>query len=143
MALHENIRARRIALHMTQQELAQKMGYKSTSTIAKIESGENDIPHAKIAAFAKALSTTPADLMGFNFVIIGDEIVECLNEPDDTVTVTISKDKPQLEELIKQLDGLSEKKLNFVAGFVNDLIKNFASGEDFHMEIKRESRPVE
>ena len=143
MELYENIRARRIALNMTQQELAKKMGYKSTSTIAKIESGENDIPHAKIAAFAKALSTTPAELMGFNFVIIGDEIVECLNEPDDTVTVTISKDKPQLEELIKQLDGLSEKKLNFVAGFVKDLIKNFASGEDFHMEIKSESRPVE
>ena len=143
LELHENIRARRIALNMTQQELAKKLGYKSTSTIAKIESGENDIPHAKIAAFAKALSTTPADLMGFNFVIIGDEIVECLNEPDDTVTVTISKDKPQLEELIKKLDGLSEKKLNFVAGFVNDLIKNFASGEDFHMEIKSESHPVE
>ena len=143
MALHENIRARRIALNMTQQELAKKMGYKSTSTIAKIESGENDIPHAKIAAFAKALSTTPADLMGFNFVIIGDEILECLNEPDDTVTVTISKDKPQLEELIKKLDGLSEKKLNFIAGFINDLIKNFVSGEDFHMEIKSESHPVE
>ena len=142
MELYENIRARRIALNMTQQELAKKMGYKSTSTIAKIESGENDIPHAKIAAFAKALSTTPAELMGFNFTIIGDEIVECLNEPDDTVTVRISKDKPQLEELIKKLDSLSEKKLNFVAGFVNDLIKNFASGEDFHMEIKSESRPV-
>ena len=143
MALHENIRARRIALHMTQQELAQKMGYKSTSTIAKIESGENDIPHAKIAAFAKALSTTPADLMGFNFVIIGDEIVECLNEPDDTVTVTISKDKPQLEELIKRLDGLSEKDLNRIVSFTNTLIDDFLSGEDFRRVIKRESRPVE
>ena len=29
---------------MTQQELAKKLGYKSASTIAKIESGENDIP---------------------------------------------------------------------------------------------------
>jgi transcriptional regulator with XRE-family HTH domain len=39
LELYENIRARRIALHMTQQELAKKLGYKSTSTIAKIESG--------------------------------------------------------------------------------------------------------
>ena len=143
MALHENIRARRIALNMTQQELAQKMGYKSTSTIAKIESGENDIPQAKIAAFAKALSTTPAELMGFNFVIIGDEILECLNEPDDTVTVTISKDKPQLEELIKRLDGLSEKDLNRIVSFTNTLIDDFLSGEDFRRVIKRESHPVE
>ena len=137
LEVYENIRARRIALKMTQQELAQRMGYKSTSTIAKIESGENDIPQAKIAAFAKALDTTPAELMGLKIITLGPD------DPDDTVTVKISKGKPQLEELIKQLDGLSEKKLNFVVGFVNDLIKNFVSGEDFHMEIKSESHPVE
>ena len=104
LELYENIRARRIALHMTQQELAKKLGYKSTSTIAKIESGENDIPQAKIAAFAAALDTTPAELMGLKVISIGPD------EPDDTVTVTIGKDKPQLEELIKRLDGLSEKR---------------------------------
>ncbi|MBQ9698422.1 MAG: helix-turn-helix transcriptional regulator [Acidaminococcaceae bacterium] len=143
MKVHENIRARRIALKMTQQELAKKMGYKSTSTIAKIESGENDIPQAKIAAFAEALNTTPAELMGFNFTIIDGEMIETLNEPDDTVTVTISKGKPQLEELIRRLDGLSEKKLNRVVSFVNQLLDNFLSGEDFRMEIKSELRPVE
>jgi transcriptional regulator with XRE-family HTH domain len=143
LEVYENIRARRIALKMTQQELARKMGYKSTSTIAKIESGENDIPQAKLAAFANALNTTPAELMGLKIVTVGDGEAESLNEPDDTVTVKISKGKPQLEKLIRQLDGLSEKKLNFVVGFVNDLIKNFVSGEDFHMEIKSESHPVE
>ena len=95
LEVYENIRARRIALKMTQQELAQKMGYKSTSTIAKIESGENDIPQAKIAAFAKALDTTPAELMGLKIITLGPD------DPDDTVTVKISKGKPQLEELIK------------------------------------------
>ena len=143
LEVYENIRARRIALKMTQQELARKMGYKSTSTIAKIESGENDIPQAKLAAFANALNTTPAELMGLKIVTVGDGEAESLNEPDGTVTVKISKGKPQLEKLIRQLDGLSEKKLNFVVGFVNDLIKNFVSGEDFHMEIKSESHPVE
>ena len=137
LEVYENIRARRIALKMTQQELAQKMGYKSTSTIAKIESGENDIPQAKISAFAKALDTTPAELMGLKIITLGPD------DPDDTVTVRISKGKPQLEELIKQLDGLSEKKLNFVAGFISDLIKNFASGEDYHMEINSTSHRVE
>ena len=77
LELYENIRARRIALHMTQQELAKKLGYKSTSTIAKIESGENDIPQAKIAAFAAALDTTPAELMGLKVISIGPD------EPDE------------------------------------------------------------
>lgn len=65
MTLYENIKARRIELNMSQKELAQKLGYKSTSTIAKIESGKNDIPQSKIMAFAKALDTTPGNLMGF------------------------------------------------------------------------------
>ncbi len=137
MELYENIRARRIALKMTQQELAQKMGYKSTSTIAKIESGENDIPQAKLAAFASALNTTPAELMGLKIVTLGP------GEPEDTVTVVISKGKPQLEKLIKRLDGLSEKKLNRVVSISNQLIDFFLSGDDFRMEIKSESRPVE
>lgn len=143
MKLYENIRARRIALNMTQQELAEKMGYKSTSTIAKIEAGKNDIPQAKISAFANALNTTPIDLMGFNFTIIDGEIIETLNEPDDTVTVTISKGKPQLEEVIKRMDGLSEGKLNLLVGFINQLIDKFLSGEDFHYSVKSESHPVE
>ncbi|MBO6265158.1 MAG: helix-turn-helix transcriptional regulator [Acidaminococcaceae bacterium] len=68
MELYENIRTRRIALRMTQQELAARLGYKSTSTIAKIEAGVNDIPQAKIVAFARALATTPGALLG-----LGDE----------------------------------------------------------------------
>ena len=65
MELYETIRARRVALHMTQQELAARLGYKSTSTIAKIEAGVNDIPQAKIIAFANALATTPGALLGW------------------------------------------------------------------------------
>ena len=137
LELYENIRARRIALNMTQQELAKKLGYKSTSTIAKIESGENDIPQAKIAAFAAALDTTPAELMGLKIITLGPD------EPDDTLTVKISKGKPQLEELIKKLDSLSEKNLNRVISVVDPLIENFLSGEDFRMEIKSESHAVE
>ena len=137
LELHENIRARRIALNMTQQELAKKLGYKSTSTIAKIESGENDIPQAKIAAFAAALDTTPAELMGLKIVTIGPD------EPDDTVAVKISGGKPELEEAIKRLDGLSEKRLKKVLAIVNAMIDSYESGKDLHMIINIEPRPVE
>ncbi len=63
--LYINIKNRRIELGMSQEELAEKMGYTSRSTIAKIESGKNDIPQSKIQAFAKALKTTPGILMGW------------------------------------------------------------------------------
>ena len=63
--LGDRIKERRLSLGMTQLTLAQKLGYKDKSTIAKIEVGSNDIPQSKIVAFAKALDTTPAYLMGW------------------------------------------------------------------------------
>ena len=128
--LYENIRARRIALHMTQQELAKKLGYKSTSAIAKIESGENDIPQSKIAAFAAALDTTPANLMGLNAAATVPDV------PADRVTVSIAKGKPQLEGLIRRLDGLSEKNLLNIIRVNNALIDSYESGQGFLMILK-------
>jgi len=66
MDLYKRIKQRREELGMSQDELAKKLGYKSRSTIAKIEKGENDITQSKIAAFAKALNTTPSYLMGWD-----------------------------------------------------------------------------
>lgn len=59
------IKARREQLQMTQEELAKKIGYKSKTTITKIENGTNDIVQSKVCDFAKALNTTPAYLMGW------------------------------------------------------------------------------
>lgn len=59
MGIAENIKKRRLELGLSQQELASILGYKSRSTINKIEAGENAVPEVKIALFAKALDTTP------------------------------------------------------------------------------------
>lgn len=64
MTLGQNIKNRRDELGMTQIELAEKLGYKDRSTIAKIESDVNDLTQTKIYAIAKALDTTPVALMG-------------------------------------------------------------------------------
>lgn len=64
--LYVNIRNRRKELGMSQDELAKKVGYTSRSTIARIEKGEIDISRSKILSFAKALKTTPAELMGLD-----------------------------------------------------------------------------
>ena len=61
----KNIMKRRKELGMTQEELATLMGYKSKSTINKIELGINDIVQSKVAKFANVLDTTIAYLMGW------------------------------------------------------------------------------
>ena len=58
MSVGANIRRRRAELRMSQQELADAMGYKTRSTIAKIESGENDVSQKKLQRFAQVLDTT-------------------------------------------------------------------------------------
>ena len=63
--LYNRIKERREAVGLSQEELARKLGYKNRSSINKIEMGINDIPQSKIKAFANALGTTPAYLMGW------------------------------------------------------------------------------
>lgn len=58
MSVGTNIKRRRYELRMSQQELAEAMGYKTRSTIAKIESGENDVSQKKLRKFAEVLDTT-------------------------------------------------------------------------------------
>lgn len=62
----DNIQRFRKLKGLTQEELAKLMGYKSKSTINKIELGVNDIPQSKIAKFADVLGTTPAAIMGWS-----------------------------------------------------------------------------
>lgn len=61
--LHKRIKNRRIELGLTQDELAKKLGYKSRSSINKIESGKNDIPQSKISSIAKALNVSLLELL--------------------------------------------------------------------------------
>ena len=64
--IYDRIRSRRIELGLTVEDLANKMGYKDKSSISKIENGKADIPQSKVLAFARALNTTTAYLMGID-----------------------------------------------------------------------------
>lgn len=64
--VYRNIKERRIALGLTQAELAKKIGYADKSTIAKIEAGRDKLVQKKIIALAAALDTTPGALMGWS-----------------------------------------------------------------------------
>lgn len=63
MDMYSKIKARRKALGMTQEELAEKIGYSGKSVISKIEHGEVDLNTSKIIAIAEALKISTFDLM--------------------------------------------------------------------------------
>ena len=66
MSLGKRIANARIEKGLTQDELAKRLGYKSRSSINKIELGCQDVPMSKVKAFAWALDVTPEYLMGWS-----------------------------------------------------------------------------
>jgi len=66
MTIGSRIKKCREKLGLTQDELAKKIGYKSRSSINKIELDQYDLPQSKIKAFAEALETSPGYIMGWD-----------------------------------------------------------------------------
>jgi len=50
---------------LTQEELAARLGYKSKTSINKIEMGKQDVSQSKITEFADALNVTVDEMMGW------------------------------------------------------------------------------
>lgn len=112
-AIGERIKTRREELGMTQDELAKKLGYKSRSTVNKIEMGINDINQSKIVAFAKALNTTTAYLMGW-----GDFTEDEQKAAEIAAEVTLSK---ELQEIIAAYRKLSDADKKTVYNLIQSL----------------------
>lgn len=65
MTVGEKIKQRRIELDMSQDELAKKCGYKSRSSIQKIEASR-DLPLRKVKIMANVLDLSVSYLMGWD-----------------------------------------------------------------------------
>lgn len=64
MTVGEKIRIRREELNMSQDELAKRVGYKSRSSIQKIEKSR-DLPIGKVRQVAAILDINPSYLLGW------------------------------------------------------------------------------
>lgn len=94
----DKIKERRIELGLTQDELAQRVGYKSRSAINKIELNLRDISSDKIVEFSVALQTTPLFLLG-------------LDETDPDLTEELSASEQHLLDNYRQLNDAGQQKL--------------------------------
>lgn len=110
MQIGDRIKARRIELGLTQDELAKKLGYKSRLTINKIELNINDITQPKIIDFAAALDTTVSYLMGLDSdtsekslsAIIGEEAIQMILDNDEKTRIVkwIATQDPEVLSLV-------------------------------------------
>lgn len=116
----KRIRSRREQLGMTQEELASRLGYKSKTTIAKIENGTNDIVQSKVTEFAKVLDTTPAYLMGWTQLdgnVVNEKEPELTARDEKDITKILEQTKEQLlsqEGLMFDGDPASPEAINSI-----------------------------
>ena len=99
----DNICIMRKKLGWTQEDLAKRMGYKSKSTINKIELGINDIPQSKIVQFAEVLGTTPAQLMGWKEEKTSPTDKEELTEGEEMLLELFRRVPEDQQELVLQM----------------------------------------
>lgn len=109
------IKERRESLGMSQDELAEKMGYKSRSTIAKIEKGVNDVTQTNIVKFAEVLRTTPAYLMGW-------EQTEKKNNAIADIVVRMRTDEDFLY-LVESLNRTDAEKIAVFKQLISTFLK--------------------
>ena len=104
MDIGKRIRKRREELGMSQEELARAIGYKSRSSINKMEVDGRGLPQTKIVALARALEVTPAYLMGW----------------EDNAPL----EKKYEEEILRRVHLLSDTNKNLLIGIIDSMISS-------------------
>lgn len=117
MSIGKRIRQRRENLKMSQDELAQLLGYKSRSSVAKIEKDGRGLPQNKIAEIAKHLHTTPAYIMGWEHE---EEQAYYIN-PETAKLAQEIYDDPELRILMDASRDLEPEDIKFVVDLVKKL----------------------
>jgi transcriptional regulator with XRE-family HTH domain len=113
MEIGERIKRRREELGLSQGELAKKVGYTSRSSVAKVETNANGMVQSKLIAFAKALNTTPAYLMGWE-----DEETEKKNDAIADIILKLRTDDTFVN-VVSTIKDLSPEQLLAVQTFLS------------------------
>ena len=116
LKIGDRIKQRRIELNLSQDELARRLGYKSRSSINKIEKDASGLPQTKIAAIASVLQTTPSYIMGW-------EEVQKKNNATADIVVRLRSDDEFLST-IEVISKLNAEELSSIKQMANLLLKN-------------------
>lgn len=116
MKIGKRIKLRREELNITQDELAKALGYKSRSSVNKIELGENELTQKKIAILSEILNTTPSYIMGWQ-----DETNATAS--DDLAVNKLSKNEKELIENYNKLNEEGQERLLVTSKELTDMDK--------------------
>lgn len=115
MTIGQRVKLRREELGLSQEELAKRIGYKSKTSINKIELDFRNLTQSKIKAIADALDTTPSYIMGWDEE--AEEAKKAATSEEDSLNAEIIKlfmglTADQKKEALNYLRYLSTKSEN-------------------------------
>lgn len=105
LGIGKRIKERRIALGMTQEELAKKMGYSTRQAISKVEKGDDNITSDRVKKFADALDVSVSYIMGWD-----EEQINAIEEERKDVIDYIVEQDEKLNEIFEM--NLSENNMD-------------------------------
>ena len=130
LTLYKNIKARRLDLKMSQDRLAELTGYRDRSSIAKIEKGDVDLAESKIREFAKALKTTPQELMGWDDIGTNIFTDDNISSPEDSMESPKTKKRASknLNKILNAI-GMSPVELSKDSGVSKSALNHYLKGD--------------
>lgn len=116
----ERIKERREAINLSQDELAKKLGYKSRSSINKMELGIQDVPQRKIKQIAKILGCSIEFLME-------DDKQEAQNQfPENIIQIPAMKKVPIIGEIACGVPVYAQEQYGEMADLPDGIRADFA-----------------
>ena len=130
LTLYKNIKARRLDLKMSQDRLAELTGYRDRSSIAKIEKGDVDLAESKIREFAKALKTTPQELMGWDDIGTNIFTDDNISSPEDSMESPKAQQRASknLNKILNAI-GMSPVELSKDSGVSKSALNHYLKGD--------------
>lgn len=108
MTIGERIKARRVELGLTQEELAKRLGNKSRASVCTVERDKEDLTTARIRQYAEALEVSPSYLMGWNNTIYvsseEESVLDAYRNADEGIKTAVCK----LLDVKRDLNSLRE-----------------------------------
>lgn len=130
MTIGERIKQRRLELGLSQEDVALKAGYKSRSSVNKLENSRN-LPLTKVEKMANALECTPGYLMGW------EEQDRELTSMDHVVKIIKKNYKAETTETIKDYDYQTLKIIFDKFGYI---LKPFSVRNLYTLQHKKQAR---
>lgn len=118
LGIGKRIAIRRKEINMTQEELANKLGYKHKTSISKIEKGSNELTQSMIPEIADALDTTIGYLMGW--------------EQSESTSYHLSSTEREIIRLYRSMNMDGKSK---VEDYICDIAENPRYQEDMSSKV--------